>query len=144
VARVTSSESAISVYERPQVLDRTPERVDLLEPLDGRVQHLERGDVVDRDERPRPPLARAQLVEHAVLRHLKEPRRELRPERELRQALEDAEEDLLRQILGERPVSAYEPEHVVEDGRLVSAQDEREGSLVTPLRLPQDAEIRLG
>jgi len=154
VARVTSSESAISVYERPQqqrhlqvgaqVLDRTPERVDLLEPLDWRVQHLERGDVVDCDERARPPLARPQLVEHAVLRHLEEPGRELRAEGELRQALEDPEEDLLRQILGERPVSAYEAEHVVEDGRLVGTQDEREGSLVTPLRFPQNAEIRLG
>ena len=87
---------------------------------------------------------RTQLVEHAVLGHLEEPGRELRAERELRQALVDPQEDLLRQILGEGAVSAHEPEHVVEDGRLVSAQDERESSLVTPLRLPQDAEIGLG
>jgi hypothetical protein len=58
--------------------------------------------------------------------------------------LVDPQEDLLRQILGEGPVSAHEPEHVVEDGRLVGAKDERESSLVTPLRLPQDAEIGLG
>ena len=88
--------------------------------------------------------SRAQLVEHAVLRHLEEPGRELRAERELRQALVDAEEDLLRQILGERPVAAHEPEHVVEDGRLVGADDERERSLVAALRFPQDAEIGLG
>ena len=72
----------------------------------------------------RPALARAQLVEHAVLRHLEEPGRELRAEREPREPLEDPEEDLLRQILGERPI-ADEPEDVVEDGRLVRAQDER-------------------
>ena len=85
---------------------------------------------------------RAQLVEHAVLRHLEEPRRELRAEREARQALEDAEEDLLRQVLGERPV-ADQPQHVVEDRHLVGAHDDREGALITTLCLPQDAEIRL-
>ena len=90
----------------------------------------------------RPALARAQLVEHAVLRHLEEPGRELAAERELRQALEDAEEDLLRQVLGERPV-ADEPEHVVEDRRLVRPDDQREGALVTPLRFAQNPEIRL-
>src|SRR5439155_18302749 len=39
-----------------QVLNRAPERVDLLEPLDRRVQYLERRDVVERDEGPRPAL----------------------------------------------------------------------------------------
>ena len=58
------------------------------------------------------------------------------------QALEDAEEDLLRQILGERPV-ADEPQHVVEDRRLVRPDDEREGALVATLCLPQNPEIRL-
>ena len=87
---------------------------------------------------PRPALARAELVEHAVLRHLEEPGRELRAEREPRQALEDAEEDLLRQILGERPV-ADEPQDVVEDRRLVGAHDQREGPLVTALGLPQNS-----
>ena len=94
------------------------------------------------DDRARPALERAQLVEHAVLRHLEEPGREPAAEREARQALVDAEEDLLRQVLGERAV-ADEPEDVVEDRRLVRADDEREGPLVTSLGLPQDAEIRL-
>ena len=66
----------------------------------------------------------------------------LRAERELRQALEDAEEDLLRQVLGQRAV-ADEPQHVVEDRRLVGADDERERPLVAALCLPQDAEVRL-
>ena len=58
------------------------------------------------------------------------------------QPLEDAEEDLLRQVLGERPV-ADEAQHVVEDRRLVGPDDDREGALVTPLRFAQDPEIRL-
>src|SRR3954471_19143286 len=78
-----------------------PDRVDRLEPLERRVDDLELRGVVERDGRARPPLARAQLVEHAVLRHLEEPRRELRAQRELRESLEDAEEDLLRQILSQ-------------------------------------------
>ena len=52
-------------------------------------------------DRARPALARAKLVEHPVLRHLEEPGREPGAEREARQALVDAEEDFLRQILGE-------------------------------------------
>ena len=88
------------------------------------------------------PLVRPQLVEHAVLRHLEEPRRELAAKRELREALEDAEKDLLREILGERAV-VHEPQHVVVDGRLVRPDDDREGSLVTPLSLAEDRQIRL-
>ena len=49
----------------------------------------------------------------------------------------------LRQIFRERAVSD-EPQHVVEDGKLVRTDDEREGSLISSLGLPQDAEIRLG
>ena len=88
------------------------------------------------------PLVRAQLVEHAVLRHLEEPRRELAAQRELREALEDAEKDLLREVLGERAV-VDEPQDVVVDGRLVRPDDDREGSLVTPLSLAEDRQIRL-
>jgi hypothetical protein len=127
-----------------QVLDRAPEGVDLLDPLDRRVQHLERGDVVECDQRPRPALARPQLVQHAVLGHLEEPGRELRAERELRQPLVDAQEDLLRQVLGQRAVPADEPEDVVEDGGLVGAEDEGERSLVSALRLSKDAWVGLG
>jgi len=90
-------------------------------------------------ERPRTPLARAQLVEHAILRHLEEPGRELRAERELRQSLVDPQEDFLRQVLCERPVAAHEPEHVVEDWRFVGTEDQRERSFVSALRLSKDA-----
>ena len=79
------------------------------------------------------------LVEHAVLRHLEEPGGELGAERELRQPLVDAEEDLLRQVLGERAVAADEPEHVVEDRRFVGAEDQGERSFVSALRLSKDA-----
>ena len=60
----------------------------------------------------------------------------------LRQPLEDAQEDLLRQVLGERAV-ADEPQHVVEDRHLVGAHDDRERAFVTTLCLPQDPEVRL-
>ena len=63
-------------------------------------------------------------------------------EREARQPLVDAEEDLLGQVLGERTV-AHQPQHVVVDGQLVRADDEREGALITPLGLAEDAEIGL-
>ena len=66
-----------------------------------------------------------------------------KPKTEARQSLVDAEEDLLRQILRHGAV-ADEPEHVVEHGQLVRANDERERSLISSLSLPQDAEIRLG
>ena len=85
---------------------------------------------------------RAQLVEHAVLRHLEEPRRELAAEREPRQPLEDAQEDFLRHVLGEAR-SPREPEDVVEDRRLVLADDEREGPLVAALGFAQDRRIGL-
>ena len=126
-----------------QVLDRTPDGVDRLDPLERRVDDLERRDVLEVDDRPRPALERAQLVEDAVLRHLEEPGREAAPEREVRQPLIDPDEDFLRQILGKRAV-ADEPKHVVENGKLVGTDDERESSLISSLGLPQDAEIRLG
>ena len=126
-----------------QVLDRTPDGVDRLDPLERRVDDLERRDVLEVDDRTRPPLERAQLVEDAVLRHLEEPGREPAAKREVRQPLVDADEDFLRQILGKRSV-AHEPKHVVEDGKLIRTDDERESSLISSLGLPQDAEIRLG
>ena len=126
-----------------QLLDRAPDGVDRLDPLERRVDDLERRDVLEVDDRARPALERAQLVQHPVLRHLEEPGREPAAEREVRQPLVDAEEDFLRQILGERAV-AHEPKHVVEDGKLIRTDDERESSLISSLGLPQDAEIRLG
>ena len=126
-----------------QVLDRAPHGVDRLDALERRIDDLERRNVLEVDHRARPALERPQLVEHAVLRHLEEPGREPAAEREARQALVDAEEDLLGQILGQRAV-AHEPKHVVEDRQLVRADDEREGALISSLSLPQDAEIRLG
>ena len=90
----------------------------------------------------RTPLAGAELVEHAVLRHLEEPRRELAAQREARQRLEDPHEDLLRQILRERAI-ADEPEDVVEDRRLVGAHDQLERALVTPLRPAENVWIGL-
>ena len=90
----------------------------------------------------RTALDRAQLVEHAVLRDLEEPRREARPQREARQALEDTEEDLLRQILGEAAV-ARQPQDVVVDRLLVRPHDDRECTLVAPLGLTQNAEVWL-
>ena len=123
-------------------LDRAPHSVDRLEPLHRRVDDLERRDVLQRDDGARPALRRAQLVEHAVLRHLEQPGRELRPQRELRQTLVDPEEDFLRQILGERTITD-EAEDVVEDGYLVGPDDERKGTLIAFLSPPQDAKIRL-
>ena len=94
------------------------------------------------DDAARPALERAQLVEHPVLRHLEQPRREPRAERESRQALVDAQEDLLRQILGERAV-ADEPQDVVVDRPLVGPNDDRERSLVAALCFPKDPEVGL-
>ena len=54
----------------------------------------------------------------------------------------DAEEDLLRQILGERAV-ADQAQDVVVDRHLVGADDDREGAFITTLCLPQDSEVRL-
>src|SRR6185312_3509149 len=125
-----------------EVLDRAPDSVDGLEPLERRVEHLERRHVVEGDDCTRPALGCAELVEHAVLRDLEEPGRELRAERELREALEDAEENLLRQVLGQRAI-AHEPKHVVENRRLIRPENQGEGSFVTPLSLPQDSQIWL-
>ena len=94
--------------------DRAPDRVDRLEPLERCVEHLERRDVLERDDGSRTPLGGAKLVQDAVLRHLEEPGRELRPRR-ARQALENAEENLLRQILGQRAI-ADEPQDMVKTG----------------------------
>src|SRR5207342_3551060 len=63
--------------------------------------------------------------------------------RELRQALEDAEEHFLGQILGQRPVAVDEPEDVVEDRSLVRPQDQCEGALVSALGFAEDSGIRL-
>src|SRR5919202_836543 len=109
---------------RVQLVDGAPESVDRLDLLDRRVDDLQRWRVVDRDQGTRPALAGTQLVEHAVLRLLEEPLRELRPQRELRQTLEDADENFLRQVLGQRTV-ADETHDVVVDGRLVGPDDER-------------------
>ena len=97
------------------------------------------------ERRPRAVVALdgAQLVEDAVLRHLAQPGRELGAKREARQALEDAQEDLLGQVLGERAV-ADEAEHVVEDRDLVGPQNQGERALVSPLRLPKNPWIWLG
>ena len=59
-----------------------------------------------------------------------------------RQPLVDAEEDLLRQILGQRPV-ADEAENVVVDRPLVGPNDDGERPLVAALGFPEDPEIRL-
>ena len=90
----------------------------------------------------RAPLERPQLVEHAVLRHLEEPGREARAQREAGEPLVDAEEDLLRQILGEVAV-ADEAQDVVVDGPLVRADEDRERPLVTTLGLAEHSEIGL-
>src|SRR3954447_229926 len=94
------------------------------------------------DDAPGAAPRRPQLVEHAVLRHLEEPGRELRAGREAREPLEDAEEDLLGQILGQGAV-ADEAQDVVVDRNLIGADDERKRPLIAFLGLPQDAKIRL-
>ena len=71
-----------------------------------------------------------------LLRDLEEPRREARPVGEAQEALEDAQEDLLRQVLREAPVTD-EPQDVVVDGLLVRPDDEAERPLVTPLGLSE-------
>ena len=123
-------------------LDRSPHGVDRLGALGRRVDDLERRRVVDVHDGARTALDRAELVEHAVLRHLEQPRREARPKREARQSLEDPEEDLLRQILGEAAVTG-QTQDVVVDRLLVRPNDDRERTLVAPLGLTQNAEIWL-
>src|SRR5919202_1773965 len=94
VASVVSSASAISLYDSPTT-SRSKSAIfkSVLRPstADHSADHLERRRIIDRDERSRPAFARTKLVENAVLRHLEEPRRELRPQREPRKALEDAD-----------------------------------------------------
>ncbi len=55
----------------------------------------------------------------------------------------DAQEDVLRQVLGEGPIADH-PQDVVEDRRLVRDDERREGTRVTTLRLAEDRELRLG
>ena len=85
---------------------------------------------------------RPELVEHAVLRHLEEPGREARAQRESGKTLENPEEDFLREVLGEVAV-AGQPDDVVEDRLLVRPDDDRESALVAALCLAQDSEIWL-
>jgi len=85
---------------------------------------------------------RPQLVENAVLRHLEQPGREPRAQREAREPLEDAEEDFLRQVLRERAIPG-ESKDVVVDRLLVRSNDDRERALVAALGLAQDSEIGL-
>jgi serine/threonine protein kinase len=105
-----------------EVVDSTPHRVHCLDALDRCVEHFERRRIVDRHDRARPALARPHLVEHAVLRHLEEPGREPAPQRELRETLVHPEENLLREVLGERAIAA-ETQDIVVDRRLVRAND---------------------
>ena len=123
-------------------LDGAPDGVDRLRALGGSVHDLERRDVLERDHRARAPLDRAELVEDAVLRHLEEPRREARPQRETGKSLENAEEDFLREILGEVAVTR-QPDDVVVDRLLVCPHDDRERAFVAALRFAQDTEIGL-
>ena len=123
-------------------LDGAPDGVDRLRPLERLVDDLERRDVVQRDDCAWSTLERAQLVEHAVLRDLEEPRREPRAVGESREPLVHPQEDLLRQILGETSV-ADEAQHVVVDRLLVRPDDEVERPLVTPLGLSEHTVIGL-
>jgi arsenite methyltransferase len=79
-----------------EVVDGAPDGVDRLHALKWLVEHLERRQVLKRDRRSRPALVRPQLIEHPVLRHLEKPGREAAAKREVRQPLEDAEENFLR------------------------------------------------
>ena len=63
-------------------------------------------------------------------------------QREARQALVDAQEDLLRQVLGEVAV-ADEAQDVVVDGLLVRPDDERERPLVAALGLAEETVVGL-
>ena len=63
-------------------------------------------------------------------------------DRERSEPLEDAEEHLLRQVLGEAPV-ADEAQDVVVDRLLVRSDDQGKCPFVTPLRLPKDPGIGL-
>src|SRR5262249_34265236 len=123
-------------------LDGAPDRVDRLCALERLVDHLERWNVVERDHRAGATLERAQRREHAGLGQLEQAGREPGTKREPRQAMEDAEEDLLRQVLGQGAV-ADEAQDVVEDGLLVGADDQGERALVAALGFAKDPWIRL-
>jgi len=101
-----------------------------------RIDDVDRGRVLERDGEVRLPLARAELVEHPVLRDLEEPRREEATQREARQPLEDAQEDVLRQVLRQSAV-ADGAQHVVVDRHLVHPHDHGVRALVPSLRLAQ-------
>src|SRR5215472_17595740 len=90
----------------------------------------------------RPTITRPDLIQHPVLRHLEQPRRELAPERERRQCLKDTQKDLLRNVLRQGSISE-QPEHVVEDACLLRSNEDGERSLVTTLRPAHDLAIRL-
>ena len=104
---------------------------------------FERRDVVEGDDCARASLHRAKLVEDPVLRHLEEPGREPAPQRELRQALIDAEEDLLRQVLGECAV-ADKTQDVVVNRSLVGADDQVERAFVAALSFLENSKVGLG
>ena len=125
-----------------QPLDGTPDRVDGLGALRGRVDDLERGNVLELDDCARAALDGAKLVEHPVLGHLEEPGREARAQRESGKSLENPEEHFLREVFGEIAV-AGQADDVVEDGLLVRPDDDREGTLVATLGLAQDSEVWL-
>src|SRR5262249_36098935 len=127
-----------------QAVDRAPEGVDRLDPLNGLIEHLQGRRVVERDRIERPALLGAGLVGHAVLRHREEPGRELAAEREPRKPLVNPEEDLLRQILRERLVAVRQAQDVVVDRRFVRAHDDGKRALVASLRLTEDRQIGLG
>ena len=86
------------------------------------------------ERRPAAPLARAQLVDHTVLRDLEEPRRELAPAVEPWQRLVDPHEDFLADVLRERPVAREHPRHIVEDRPVILPHDDRERALVASAR----------
>src|SRR5688572_7817839 len=125
-----------------EILDRAPHCVDRLGTLSWRVDDFERRRIFDVHDGARPALDRTELVQHPVLRDLEEPRREPRAERKARKPLEDAQEDLLRQVLGEAAITS-QTQDVVVNRLLVRADDDREGTLVAPLGLSQNAEVWL-
>ena len=90
-----------------QVLDRAPERVDRLRPLGRLVERLERRHVVERRRGDCGRRSRARSSSSTrFFVTWKSQVVNLQRSENSRQALEDPEEDLLRQVLGERPVAA--------------------------------------
>ena len=125
-----------------QPLDRSPDGVDGLGALGGRVDDLERGNVLELDDCARTALDRAKLVEHPVLRHLEEPGREPRAQREAGSPWKTRRKTSCVRSSAEVAV-AGQPDDVVEDGLLVRPDDDREGALVATLGLAQDSEVWL-